>query len=194
MTITEAYKIYTALRLHFTTDNFDIRNGIPPRAPKSGVKTAFSKKLEHMMKQYNYDSEAFIGFLVSNFLTGHEWGAIFEPSGHEVYLEWKKTQERLTYSFTQDIDFLSMQVNKVHELWSTSSEHPVILRAYCGKRSRLETLVILNKLYKFREEVDEKLTHDPVWSSTSRLIHKYSPFVHINKEKFSMIVQKAFNE
>lgn len=194
MTITEAYKIYTALRLHFTTDNFDIRNGVPPRAPKAGVKTAFSKKLEQMMKQYNYDSEAFVGFLVSNFLTGHEWGAIFEPSGHEIYLEWKKIQERLTYEFTQDIEFLSFQVTKLEDLWSCNTGHPVILRAYCGKKSRLETLVILNKLYRFREQVDEKLQNDPVWGSTSRLIYKYSPFVHINKEKYSMIVQKGFNE
>ena len=72
MNTLEAYKIYTALRLHFTTDNFDIRHGIHPRAPKAGVKTTFSKKLEQMMKQYNYDSEAFVGFLVSNFLSGHD--------------------------------------------------------------------------------------------------------------------------
>jgi hypothetical protein len=194
MTINEAYKIYTALRLHFTTDNFDIRNGVPPRAPKTGVKTAFSKKLEQMMKQYNYDSEAFVGFLVSNFLSGHEWGAIFEPTGHEVYLEWKKIQERLTYTFTQDIDFLTLQVNKVDDLWKCTGEHPVILKSYCGKKSRLETLVILNKLYKFREQLDEQLKNDPVWASTSRLVYKYSPFVNINKEKFSMIVKKAFNE
>lgn len=194
MTTTEAYKIYTALRLHFTTDNFDIRNGVPPRAPKSGVKTAFSKKLEQMMKRYNYNSETFIEFLVSNFLSGQEWGAIFEPTGHEVYMEWKKIQERLTYEVAQDIDFLSMQVNTVDELWECSSDHPIILKAYCGKKSRLETLVILNKLYKFKEQVDNKLKGDPVWDATSRMIYKYSPFVHINKEKFSMIVSKGFNE
>ena len=193
MNTLEAYKIYTALRLHFTTDNFDIRHGIHPRAPKAGVKTTFSKKLEQMMKQYNYDSEAFVGFLVSNFLSGHEWGAIFEPTGHEVYMEWKKIQESLTYTFTQDIDFLSVQVHTIDELWDCKFEHPVILKAYCGKRSRLETLVILNKLYKFKEQVDAQLKNDPVWESTSRLIYKYSPFVNINKEKFSMIVQKAFN-
>lgn len=193
MNISEAYKIYTALRLHFTSENFDIRNGITPKAPKLGVKTTFSKKLEQMMKQYNYDSEAFVGFLVSNFLTGHEWGAIFDPSGHEVYIEWKKIQERLTYAFTQDVNFLTTQVVKVEDLWNCNSGHPVILKMHCGKRSRLETLVILNKLYRFREVVDDKLKGDPVWESTSRLIYKYSPFVHINKEKFSMIVQKEFH-
>ena len=81
MTVDDAYKIYTALRLHFTTDNFDIRNGIRPKTPKAGVKENFRKKLEQMMKQYNYDTESLVGFLVSNFLNGSEWGAIFEPSG-----------------------------------------------------------------------------------------------------------------
>jgi hypothetical protein len=194
MTTTEAYKVYTALRLHFTSDSFDIRNGIPPRVSKKGVKTSFRIKLEQILKQYNYDTEAFVGFFVSNFLAGHAWGAIFDPVGHENYLEWKKIQERLTYTFTQDIDFLTMQAGKVDDLWNCSAGHPVLLKAYCGKKSRLETLVILNKLYRFRGQVDEKLPNDPVWESTSRLIHKYSPFININKEKFSMIVMKGFNE
>jgi hypothetical protein len=194
MNIDAAYKIYTALRLHFTTDNFDIRNGIKPKTPKSGVKENFGKKLEQMLKQYQHDSESFIGFLVANFLNGSEWGAIFEPTGHDVYMDWKRVQESLTYNFRQDMEHLSTLVPDIEDLWMCRDNHPVILKAYCGKKCRLETLVILNKLYRFTNEVDEKLILDPVWNSVSRTIYKYSPFIKINKEKFSMIAQKAFYE
>jgi len=193
MNVTDAYKIYTALRLHFTTDNYDIRSGITPRKPKAGVKPSFKKKLEMLMKQYNYDQDEFIGYLVSNFLHGNEWG-IFETTGPEIYIDWKRSQERLTYSYTQDIQYLATQVSIIEDAWNCSQGHPVILKAYCGKKCRLETLVILNKLYKFTIEIDEHLVLDPVWNSVSRMIHKYSPFIKVEKDKFSMITHKAFYE
>jgi hypothetical protein len=193
MTTDDAYKIFTALRLHFTTDNYDIRSGITPRKPKAGVKVNFKKKLEVLMKQYNYDQDEFIGYLVANFLNGNEW-VIFEPLGHETFMEWKRIQESLTYNYTQDIHHLASLVSVIPELFNCSTGHPVILKSYCGKRCRLETLVILNKLYKFTVEIDEHLVLDPVWNSVSRLIHKYSPFIKVEKEKFSMITSKAFYE
>lgn len=193
MNVSDAYKIYTSLRLHFTTDNYDIRSGIAPRRPKAGVKASFKKKLEVLMKQYNYHQDEFINYLVANFLNGNEWG-IFENTGPEIYTEWKRVQESLTYTYTQDIKNLTYQVTKLEDAWDCSQGHPVILKEYCGKRCRLETLVILNKLYRFTTEVDEQLVLDPVWNSISRTIHKYSPFIKVEKDKFSMITHKAFYE
>ena len=193
MNVADAYKIYTSLRLHFTTDNYDIRSGITPRRPKAGVKASFKKKLEVLMKQYNYNQDEFINYLVANFLNGNEWG-IFENTGPEIYMEWKRVQESLTYTYTQDIKNLTYQVTKLEDAWDCSQGHPVILKEYCGKRCRLETLVILNKLYRFTTEVDEQLVLDPVWNSISRTIHKYSPFIKVAKDKFSMITHRAFYE
>jgi len=193
MNVNDAYKIYTSLRLHFTTDNYDIRSGIAPKRPKAGVKTSFKKKLEMLMKQYNYQEEEFMNYLVANFLNGNEWG-IFETTGPEIYLEWRRIQESLSYNYRQDMEYLASQVPEIHNAWDCTSGHPVILKAYCGKKCRLETLVILNKLYKFTTEIDEQLVLDPVWNSVSRLIHKYSPFIKVEKEKFSMITAKAFYE
>ena len=135
----------------------------------------------------------FLFYLVANFLNGNEWG-IFEPAGHDIFMEWRRIQESLTYNFTQDVEYLSQQVMLMEDAWVCDNGHPVILKAYCGKKCRLETLVILNKLYRFSHEVDEHLVLDPVWNSTSRLIHKYSPFIKINKDKFQMIISKAFYE
>ena len=193
MNVSDAYKIYTSLRLHFTTDNYDIRSGITPRPPKAGVKVSFKKKLEVLMKQYNYNQDEFINYLVANFLNGNEWG-IFENTGPEIYTEWKRIQESLTYTYTQDVKNLAWNVTILEDVWDCSQGHPVILREYCGKRCRLETLVILNKLYKFTTEVDEQLVLDPVWNSVSRTIHKYSPFIKVEKDKFSMITHRAFYE
>ena len=193
MTIDDAYRIYTTLRLHFTTDNYDVRSGVIPKKPAAGVKMSFRKKLEMLMKQYNYDDEEFINYLVANFLNGNEWG-IFENTGPEIYMEWKRVQESLTYTYKQDVLHLASLALKVEDVFDARQGHPLILKAYCGKRCRLETLVILNKLYKFRTELDEQLRLDPVWTSISRTIHKYSPFIKVEKEKFAMITNQAFYE
>ena len=193
MTIDDAYRIYTTLRLHFTTDNYDVRSGVIPKKPAAGVKVNFRKKLEMLMKQYNYDDEEFINYLVANFLNGNEWG-IFENTGPEIYMEWKRVQESLTYTYKQDVLHLASLALKVEDVFDARQGHPLILKAYCGKRCRLETLVILNKLYRFTIELDEQLVLDPVWSSISRSIYKYSPFIKVEKDKFSMITSRAFYE
>jgi hypothetical protein len=192
MRINNAYRIYTSLRLHFTTENFDIRKGVVPKLPKTGIKLSFRNRLEQILKKYN-NVQDFTGFFISNFIAGENWGAIFDPSGDDTFFQWKKIQESLTYVFTQDVELLSTHTTEIHELWNCEHGHPIILKLYYAKKIHLETLVILNKLFKFKEHVNEQLKNDHAWQITSRLIHKYSPFININQEKFSMIVGKIFN-
>lgn len=191
MNIDTAYSTYTTLRLHFTTDNFDIRNGIKPKKPKNGVKTKMVQALQKLLRKAP-TIEDFVGFLISNFLHGDMWGGLYSPEADEIFVDWKRKQESLTYMYTQELSTLAMYATQVEQLWQCDGGHPLILRAYCGKICSLETLVILNKLYRFIEKLDAQLDKDPVWSMTSSIVQKYSPFIKINKEKFSMITEKAF--
>lgn len=191
MNIDTAYSTYTTLRLHFTTDNFDIRNGIKPKKPKNGVKTKMVQALQKLLRKAP-TIEDFVGFLISNFLHGDMWGGLYSPEADEIFVDWKRKQESLTYMYTQELSTLAMYATDVEQLWQCDGGHPLILRAYCGKICSLETLVILNKLYRFIEKLDAQLDKDPVWSMTSSIVQKYSPFIKINKEKFSMITEKAF--
>lgn len=191
MKLDEAYSMYTTLRLHFTTNNFDVRAGIKPKRPKNGVNSKIGASLQKLIKKYP-STHDFAGYFISNFLEGDMWGGLYSPAGDEVFVEWKRRQESLTYNYQQEIQDLATYVSSIEELWDTKNGHPVILRAYFGKICSLETLVILNKLYKFIEGVDEKLGQDPVWIQTSDLSKKYSPFIKINKEKFKMLTEKWF--
>ena len=195
MNVKTAYKIYTALRLHFTTDssNYDIRKGIIPKTPKNGIQEKFQKRLGMLIDRYNSD-EQLVNYFVSNFLSGDAWGGLFNDDGHNVYLEWQRKQDSLKYNFEQEVEVISKYIPELDMLWDVSDSHPPILRAYFGKVCSLETLVILNKLYRFRTKLDEKLNTDPTWNSTSILIKKYSPFLKVEKEKFLMITNRLFHE
>ena len=70
--------------------------------------------------------------------------------------------------------------------------HPIILRLYLSKRIMLETLVILEQLYKYRAQLDETLTYDPVWKGTSKLLAKAIPFIDIEVSTFRDITERIF--
>lgn len=195
MNVTTAYKVYTALRLHFTTEsnNYDIRRGIIPKKPKNGIQEKFQKRLGVLGDRY-HSKENFVNYFVSNFLEGDPWGGLFNEDGDSVYVSWKRKQESLTYSYTQELETLQKYVPNIEDLWNCENGHPPVLRAYCGKICSIETLVILNKLYRFRKKLDEELSLDPVWKAVSILIQKYSPFLNIEREKFLMITNKVYNE
>ena len=190
----EAYQLYLALKLHFTTENYDIRK------TKGKVKASLhalekKPKVQYQLQKFvkKYNKEEYINYLVANFINGDKWGGMYSD-GSKAYLDWQKTHDSLTYTYQQDIHELSLQVANVQDLWSCEHGHPLLLKAYYGKTCNLETLVILNKLYKFIHIVDEQLVLDPIWNTLSLLIYKYSPFVKIDKEKFTLITQGVLNE
>lgn len=194
MTNFEAYQLYLALRLHFTTDNYDIRK--TQGRVKASQKTLDKNiKLQYSLKKLKdrYNKENFINYLVANFISGDKWGGVFSENGEEIYFQWQKIHDSLSYTYEQDLISLNNQdINKLIELWDCSNGHPLIMKKYFGKTCSLETLVILNKLFKFVDTVDEQLVLDPIWNSVSKLIYKYSPFVKIDKEKFNLITRKVF--
>ena len=62
-----------------------------------------------------------------------------------------------------------------------------------GGHIDLETLVVLEKIFEFRERFDQKLT-DPVWETVSLKIRKYDPFININVFQYKKIVRELVNE
>ena len=193
MTGFQVYQIYLALKLHFTTDNYDIRK---TRGRVKVSASAYEKKakVKFQMQKFAklYPNDSVIDFFVSNFIAGDKWGGVYNTESHEIYLKWQKTRDSLTYSFKQDLENLSLQYKNIEELWECTHGHPPVITQYFGKTCNLETLVILNKLYKFTTHVDEQLTLNPLWQSISSLINKYSPFIKIEKEKYKTMTEQTF--
>ena len=56
----------------------------------------------------------------------------------------------------------------------------------------LETVVILHKLTRFMDRADKQITETIMWPDVSRKVHKYDPFVSIDRDKMIKIVKKSF--
>jgi hypothetical protein len=189
------YKMYIALKLHFTTDKYDV---VKQRGKVKASRQAFAKRTDLFSIRKiskTYSDEEVANFLVANFVSGDRWGGMFDIDAGERYQLWKKKIESLSYNFSQELDALIEEMEdknlKLSEIFSVQSgQHPYIIKAFLRKTISIETLVILEKLNKYVEVFDKEITDTVVWPDISRLIKKYKPFLSIDTEKFNGIFRQ----
>jgi len=186
------YKMYLALKLHFTTDNYD---AIKQHGRVRASRQAFAKRKDLISIRKiakTYSDEEVANFLVANFVSGDRWGGMFDIDSGQRYQLWKKRIESLSYNFSQDLDKIAEELEeknlKFEELFAVvKGEHPYIIKAFLRKTISIETLVILERLKKFIEIFDKEVDDNIVWPDISRLIKKYKPFLLIDLEKYDAI-------
>jgi len=189
------YKMYIALKLHFTTENYDV---IAQRGKVRASRQAFAKRKDlYSIKKVSktYSDEEVANFLVANFTSGDRWGGLFDSEASERYADWKKRIESLSYIFTNDLDNLIEDLESDNKQFEdafkiTKAQHPYIIKAFLRKTITLETLVILEKINPFLVHFDTDLSNDIMWPDISRLIRKYKPFLQFDKEKFNGILRR----
>lgn len=194
----EAYRCYLALKLHFTTDSYNIvqQKGRVKASRDSFMKRRDLYAISKMAKTYS--DEEIVNFLVSNFVSGNRWGGVFDADAKQTYTAWKRKIESLSYMFRMDLriilDNLEIDTFNSEVVFAVQkSEHPYIIKGYMSRQINLETLVILNKLYKFTDKFDREIEETLVWPDISRLIRKYSPFLKIDKEKYHGIIRERLS-
>jgi hypothetical protein len=187
------YKMYLALKLHFTTDKYDV---IKQRGKVRASRQAFAKRKDlYSIKKVSktYSDEEVANFLVANFVSGDRWGGMFDSEAGETYIQWKKKMESLTYIFSSELDNLLLELeekgfNYAFEI--SNGQHPYIIKCYLRKSISLETLLILDSICPFMDKFDNEISDNILWPDISRLIRKYKPFLKFNKEKFNGILRR----
>jgi hypothetical protein len=192
----EVYRYYLALRLHFTTDKYDV---IEQRGRVRATKNSFLKRKDLLSIRRvaeTYSDKDIVDFLVANFVSGDRWGGVFDVESKERYQGWKKRIEAISYTFKKEIDKAVTYADKLgitfnQLFYCNHGQHPFIIKMYLRNDISIETLVILNKLNNFTDQLDQELKDDLVWPDTSRIIKKYSPFLEIKKDKYNEIYRRA---
>ena len=189
------YKMYLALRLHFTTDNYDV---ILQKGRVRASRQAYAKRKDLFSIRKiakSYSDEEVANFLVANFVSGDRWGGMFDLEAGQRYKEWKKRVESLSYNFEQELDNIVNDLEesnlKIEDIFTVSKgQHPYIIKAFLRNTISIETLVILERLNKFTERFDRDISDTVVWPDVSRLIKKYKPFLLIDMEKYDAIFRR----
>jgi hypothetical protein len=191
----ETYQHYLSLKNHFTNPKYDFfKYGAKTRASV----TSFNKRKDKYWFEKTsrkYSDEEVVQFLVSNFAASDNpqnlWIGEIINSGERTYADWTRKKQSLTYLFKEQSNEL-LSNNELENLFDCSRGHPIILKKYLGGEIDLETFVIFEKIFSFKNKFDKKLS-DPIWESVSLKVKKYSPFINIDIFKFKQILRDIVN-
>lgn len=194
MTEFDAFNVYLAFKLHFTTDKYDITK---TRGAVKTHKETFLKRndqfnFKRLAKEFNEDELP--KFLIANHVDGNKWGGAFVyEEALEVYHKWTGRIQSLTKNFTDDLDEIANEleednINKFDKCFVVKDgQHPVLLQMYCRGDVRIETMIMLDKLNGFLSYWDKALREDFFWREERRKIIKYRPFLSFDVDKCEKI-------
>lgn len=189
----DAYKCYLSLKNHFTKDSYDYFKycGKSRATVQSFYKRRDRMWFEKVARQKT-DQEV-LDFFVANFVSCNDpetlWIGEMIKEGEKRYQNWQKKVQSLSYIFKEETQSL-FDEHKFEDVFKCSRGHPLLLKKFLSGNISIETLVIYDRIFLFRNNFDKKLL-DPVWETVSRRIKKYSPFLHIDVFKYRKIVKEV---
>jgi len=187
----DAYIQYLSLKNHFSKDKYDYHKygGKSKASIESFNKRKDKYWFEKLSRQKS--DEEIKNFYIANLVEADDpntlWIGNVIRFGETSYKEWVKRQQSLQYIFTQQSQEMLSSSN-LEELFDCSRQHPPILKMFLSGKIDIETLVIWDKIFLFRNNFDKKLL-DPIWESVSMKIKKYTPFLNIDVLKYRKILK-----
>lgn len=194
----ETFGIFQALKLHFTTDNYDFfkYNG------KSKISV---ESFENRKDKYHFyklsrrlpNREELILFIVANLLHNDNlWvGDLLTEESETIYRERQKILQSLSYTFENDCHHLFDGIDDPNELLqSESGDYPILLTKTLQKTTQLETLCILNSILNFFPMWTKKIADTIHWPNYRRKVLKFAAFLTYDSVKYKLILKKVINE
>jgi hypothetical protein len=191
----KAYRYYLAIKLHFTTDKFNVFEN---RGNVRGTREAFNARndryiFEKLATKHEDDKEI-IQFFVSNFAYGNDTAIYAGQEAEDNFLEWQKTKQSITKVFIDDLASMLMHVetNKLKHtaiFGFTENEYPVALKMFIGGKITIESLRILDDITNVIEDWKNHSSVKYIWDDELRRVTKLTGFVKYDKIKLGKIFE-----
>ena len=187
----DAYVKYLALKSHFSQKNYDyIKYNGKVKAWRTTFETRKDKYFFYKLRKMKDPVE----FLIANFIDNDDFyvGNIRDDRANEVYMEFKKRQQALSYTFKSDLGKMKEDFNE--NIVVPENEHPYLLRLYMRKDICIETLTLINRCVKIFNYWDKELEGDIMWPTIKMKAEKFSPFLNVDINKYREIILSTFNK
>ena len=197
----DVYKIYLAIKLHFTSESYDYfkHNGKTTARLKTFTKRR-DRYFFHKLSR-SYSSSACVDYFVAGFIGSDTvWiGDVVGKSGQENYTRWQKRIESLSYVFENDcdtlLDFIEEKEIKFDDLFKVKKgQHPPLVKLYLANKITVESMVILNDILNYTKQFNKEIGETVIWPKKYKLLMNYKPFLKYNSTKMKMIIKKKINE
>lgn len=182
MTPFEAYRMFTAVKLHFTSDSYDFFK-------YHGSVKIDETKFEVRRDKYQYykltkRADPLLLTVVTIFNNSKTWvGDLFTTDAEKYYRDRKRVIDSMEYNFKTEMgnyDSLEEALNVVN------GDYPKLLEDYRQGKVSPETMIVVNRVNagKVFDYWSDSLSDPVVWPDLSHRLLKYEPFLESNREKW----------
>ncbi len=191
----EVYKIYLAVKLHFTSKgrSYDFHRHLGKTTARLETFTKRRDRYFFHKLSKSYNNNTIVDYFVSNFVTNTNlWvGDIIGKTGDDNYKQWSKKIEALHYYYEQDIDYILEQDYKFDDLFkSINGQHPPILKMFLSKKINFETVLILDEILSFTKQLNKNINEKVLWPKLYDRMIRYKSFLNYNLTKYKMTLKR----
>lgn len=190
-----AYRMYLAVKLHFLTDKYDLRE--QNARVRINHKTFQERNQEVLYAKFADmfdDKTEMAQYLVSNFAYG-AWGNTDIVSGtseaRKNHKEWKRRKESITQVFKNDLNKIRLEFEKnnmvsiLKDLEEDCPRIPYLFQMFIGNHITLETLIIIDSLHPYLHIWKKNM--DNLFGDELRRLVKSKRFVKFDEAKLKPI-------
>jgi len=187
MTPYEAYKLFLAVKMHFTQPNYDF---FKYNGKVNANLDAFNRRRDkyHFAKLAKHKDP--MGYLVAQYTAGNftGWaGDLFVEETERIYTQYLSRQQAITYNFQSDLD--KLEDGFISKFKVKDGQHPEALVMYRRGNITIETFTILNIHLHFFQLWDIRIDDTVLWPSIRERCLKYRPFLHYDTAKIKSILR-----
>jgi len=186
----KVWKLYMAVKLHFTTNSYNVFNN---RGHVKGARDTFYARndrfiFEKLARKFPTERDI-IQYFVANFAYGNQ-EVVYEPStGDSNLITWNKRKQSISQVFESDLHtiLLHLEKNGMTEKHLYEGNPPELFKLYLGGYITVETMVILNSFVDYLTTL--KLQLNLLWAEECRIIDKCKGFVKFDKDRLLQVYQ-----
>jgi len=196
----KAYRYYLALKLHFTTEKFNVFEN---RGNVKGSREAFNARndryiFEKVGSRFDDDKDI-IQYFVANFAYNNDSFIYEGQQAEENYKIWIKRKESITKVFIDDLASIinHIEVNKIasHHVFNfLDSTYPVAFELLIGNKISIETIRILDDIYPMLDNWESHNAVKYIWNQEFLRIKKLTGFVKYDIIKIEKIFKHFMDE
>lgn len=195
----QAYKFYLAIKLHFSSEKFDVFfNKGALKYSREKFNTRNDKLIfDKLSRKFNSEKD-YIQYIASNFMYGNPDVVYSGSDAEDNYIEYIKRKESITKIFKDDLDIITTYYEKhpnESAINCTNNTLPYIISLYLSNQITLESLRILDdKLNIIHQLKMENQTLYKMFQDVLLIVEKSKGFVKYSFEKTNPYIENLITE
>jgi len=193
------YKTYLAIKLHFSTPNYDFIKYEGKINAKLDTFTSRNDRYFFHKLSKKYKEEEIVDFFVSNFAKNEKvWSKqLLEDEYNKTFLQFRKYKESVNYHFRSDCSlladrFINDGISLNDGFRSDNGQHPRVLRLLIQGKIDSQSAIILDSVLSYFKNWDKTINEKVVWPKIAMRLDKLRPFVIYNDTECKLIMKEIF--